>query len=1266
METAYYYRATRNPSMKQTALAALAVSLAFLLLTIGAAGQELASLTGVVTDSTGAVIPDARVQLVDTKTNASYEAKTNSVGAYTFVKLLPGPGYQLTVTREGFEVLTISDIYIAVGATHTTNAQLQVGKVSEKVDVSAAGAAVSLNTTDSVIGNNIDMHGVHELPIEARESPLALLDQQPGVVDTNVANDPNSSREGAVTGARGDQNNVTLDGLDVNDFATGQAFVTVGDAPVDSIQEFRVETANPLAASGRGSGAQIELVTKSGTNQWHGSAFEYLRNTVTEANTFFNNRDNISKPKLNRNSFGANLGGPVKKDKLFFFFNYQGRRDAREDSVVTVVPLDSFRNGNVSYINSGAGCTNLSRVNTQPSCISTLSTAQIRAQGLDPGQDPSTGLPGPDSTLLSFINSRYPHANDLTAGDGVNTGGFRFNAPVGRTINDYVARVDYNLTNKMKLFGRFSILRDTAGDDQNFLAPIEFPGDPLTRQIVDTSYAYVIGHTWTVSNSMVNQLFYGETRSQLNFPVLFNPAGTNSFTFGPVTAPFASAQVQRRTVPVPVLRDDFTYVRGKHNIQVGGTFKPIRTRSTQISDFNFATIGLGGNLTSLAAGNQPSDILQDPAALNLWDQDFSFALGRFASVDTNINYDRSLQPLPLGTGHRRDYRYYETEIYLQDSWRMRTDLTMTYGLRWQYYSVPYETSGLEAIPNQGFNQFFSPRLQDGPQGIPGPFPFVTYDLGGKANHEPGLYHPDWRDFAPRLSFAYNPGATSGFMGRLLGDRKTVIRAGAGVVFDHPVANALNFIQDQASYLFFQTVNNPTPGDLATDPRFTDIQTVPSNTPPVVTRPAIPFVSSGVPFGAAVGASNYAIDPNFKTPYSLSYTFGIQRELPGNFLFEANYFARLGRRLLAQADAGQVVNFKDPASGHFLAGDFADLSKQLRTGLDPNTTAVNPEPFFENQIFPGATQIVAQALQTLVVRGDLADTVQQLDAFGVLTPGVGLNPQFPTNAYITNKSFSSYNGLLATLHKRLSNNLQFDFNYTYAHSIDNISAPANNVFGSSNFAGGLICDVTNLRVCRGSSDFDITHNIGATGIYQLPLGRGHRFGGSVPGWTNQLIGGWQIATIVNWHTGFAFQTVSNAFPLSFFNNVPAIFNGDKAAVATHIHTDPASGAVQLFANPARALSAYSGPLGLQAGPRNNLRGPGYSNLNLGVAKHFPIRENMQLEFRADAYNAFNHVNFNLPGVVGNVGTADITDPTQFGVITTAAPSRQMQFALRLDF
>jgi hypothetical protein len=309
-----------------------------------------------------------------------------------------------------------------------------------------------------------------------------------------------------------------------------------------------------------------------------------------------------------------------------------------------------------------------------------------------------------------------------------------------------------------------------------------------------------------------------------------------------------------------------------------------------------------------------------------------------------------------------------------------------------------------------------------------------------------------------------------------------------------------------------------------------------------------------------------------------------------------------------------------------------------------------------------TDLIAQFFNGLAFRGDLGDTVQALDFFSLLPPGVGLHPQFATNLYITNKSYSNYNGLLLSLHKKQSHGLQYDLNYTYSHSIDNISAPANQAFGS-NGAGGIICDAINLTACRGDSDFDVRHVISINGLYDLPFGRGKTFAGNASGWLNQLIGGWQLSGILGWRTGLAFQTVANSFPISFANNVPAIFNGNTSAIQTNVHLDPATKQVQLFKDPTAALAAFSFPTGLQSGSRNNLRGPGFSNLDFGVAKHFPIRERLALEFRADAFNVFNHANFGLPGVSS---TADINLPNTFGVITTVGAPRVMQFALRLDF
>ncbi len=283
--------------------------------------------------------------------------------------------------------------------------------------------------------------------------------------------------------------------------------------------------------------------------------------------------------------------------------------------------------------------------------------------------------------------------------------------------------------------------------------------------------------------------------------------------------------------------------------------------------------------------------------------------------------------------------------------------------------------------------------------------------------------------------------------------------------------------------------------------------------------------------------------------------------------------------------------------------------------------------------------------------------------GLLPANVGLDPQFSSQLYFGNKSYSNYQGLLTSLHKKLSHGLQFDFNYTYSHSIDNNSTIANNATGTNLTGGygGFLCDAIQLGSCRGNSDFDVTHLISADGLYDLPVGRGRWLGSNMPGWLNQIVGGWQVAALSRWNTGFAFTTISQAFPVSFNANSPSVFIGKRSDLKVNIHTD-ANGAIQLFADPTKAFNAFTGPIGLQGPTRNNLRGPRFFNTNLSLNKHFKIKESLGLEFRAEAYNAFNHTNFSLPPG----GVADTTNPSTFGVITSTAGARVMQFSLRLDF
>jgi hypothetical protein len=1233
--------------------------------------QQTSGVNGVITDKTGGVMSGVRVALDNSLLGSHQETTTNDLGFYQFLHITTAAGYQLTFTREGFQTVVVSDVTLGVASVATYNEKLELGRVSQTIEVKSAGES-TLNTTDATVGNVIDARSVEELPSQFRLSPANLLSLQAGVNDA-----------GSITGARIDQGNITLDGLDVNDQATGQQFTSTILISIDSLQEVRTVTAGETSDYGRSSGGGIDMVTKSGTNDWHGNAREYHRNTLFAANGWFDNKDGVARAPLIRNQFGGSLGGPIKKDKLLFFFDYEGLRRAASEDIERSVPTASFAAGNLSYINGNAGCDGTARLNTNPGCISTLTPAQVAL--IDP-----QGV-GPDQALLTAISSRpYPPPNDPSGGDGINSEGFRFTAPEHQTQDLYTTRVDYTFSSKHKLFFRGSVARE--GEDDYFNTDIvEFPGDPAPDERDRFGeYALSLGWTWTKSADLVNDLSAGLVRTVLVFPALHAPTYPNAFIFGgPLSNPYLGSASQSRNVPVPEFRDTLIWTRGKHTLEFGTDIKLIRQISALKNDFNFISIGLGGYNGSLDAPGEPlrpADLNSDPSAISNWDNAFPFLLGRYAEVTTNFNYSKSGVPFPNGTGKNRDYNYNEFEFYAQDSWKIRSDLTLTFGLRWDLHTVPYEVNGYQSVPTVNENVYFATRASDALSGISGPnaVPFVSYGLGGAANNQPGYYNPDYKDLGPRLGVAYNPSARDGLLGSIIGDRKTTIRLGGAILYDR-IAGGASFNLDQNTFLFDNQINNPlgVPNDpvaaLQNDPRFTGYNSLPTSgfipQSPNITAPNTPSVVNGVPIGTSVFGgfpSFFQFDRNTKTPYAIVLNFGFQRELPGNFLLEANYVGRLGRRLLAVGDAATITNFKDTTSGQFLRDAFGQLEKQVQNG-QPLTA----QPWFENQMGGTAfcqtffgnlglncTQVVGEALTQYVSKGDLSDTVAQLAEAGLLDYNVGLPGQTAANGYMGNYASSNYNALLLTLRKRISNGLQFDFNYTLSHSIDNVSEITTNYVNYTFNGAGLVCDLNNLRTCRASSDFDARHIISANYIYDLPFGRGRSHMADAPRALDYIVGGWSWSGIVSWRTGYPFNVDTGAFPTAFTLDSPALVVSGQG-LQGGIHTD--SGNLQFFKDVNNALNSLSFPEGGLIGNRNAFNGPGFWNVDMGVSKGFamPWSEKQKLVFRWDSFNTFNHPSFNPPGSSGSNST--LSNLSTFGLITsTSSVPRVFQLALRYEF
>jgi TonB dependent receptor len=747
------------------------------------------------------------------------------------------------------------------------------------------------------------------------------------------------------------------------------------------------------------------------------------------------------------------------------------------------------------------------------------------------------------------------------------------------------------------------------------------------------------------------------------------------------------------------VRDDFNWQIGSHSITFGGTFKFIKTDSDLTSNFNNVLGGLTGGLAGgLDAAVRPANIYTSSAGIATTDYDQLFAttLGAIGSISTNFDYNNQGVALAAGSGSHRAYRYFETEAYVGDTWKVSPKLTVSYGLRYQLYSVPYEAHGNESVQFDQNTQkpilvdnFINTRLAQIGSAAP-VLPISSYKLGGKANNGPNLYDPSYKDFAPRIAFAYNA------------NPKTVVNASAGIVYDRTVINAVNFLQDQLSYLFSNTstVNLGSGSSvdqvLATAPRLgSNLAFNPSLVPaPLpVKAPFSPFVdANGTPFGLATGQVNFITNQNLKDPYSIALNTGIQQELPGHMILRLNYVGRFGRRLLATADANQVIDVPDTSgrSTQSMAQAFAGLTTQLRAVVPVGS--LTAQPWFENVLggagyaaangLPNTTNLIAALVGALGSRGDISDMLQTLANYtynfgftGLLPNNIGIPSQFGTNAYLTNKGFSEYHGMLLTLNKNLSQGLRFDFNYTWAHSIDNTSLAANNNPLTSATPTGLICDVLQHRACRGSSDFDVRQEISSNFVYDLPFGHGREFLATTPRWMDEAIGGWSISGLPSYRTGVAMNSLSDAFLASFENDDPAIFTGNRRDLRVKINTDHSSNTVYGFAGglagATKALNDFQGPVGIQYGQRNLFNGPGAFYFAAGLAKTFPvISEKVNLQFRADAFNVFNHPVFAAPvlNIVNNASPFGQITATSTGGGTAAVPdgARVAQFSLRLEF
>ncbi len=1281
--------------------------------------QSTTSLRGTVTDAKGAVVSGANVTITSPATGFMRSARTDDTGNYQFLQIPPAP-YVVTANAPGFSTFKQENVTLQVNTPATLNIALQVQGGTVTVEVTAAAPIV--NTTDATIGNAFTARQLTSLPAEGRD-PVAILSLQPGVAFIGNNVDQNDdSRGGSVSGARSDQTNVTWDGLDNNDQIEGKAFQGAMRATLDSLQEFRVTTSSANADSGRSSGAQVSLVTKSGTNVFHGSLYEYHRPSFATANDYFNKLAQLQSGEPNkpgfllRNTFGTSVGGPLKKDRVFFFATYEGQRTRETDQLLRTVPSDNLRNGIVQYPcstaldpNCVAGSPNANgfQVGSDPrlgpdQLLVTLTPGQFAAT--DPNCTTSCPLgPGANPAVLNVFQ-QYPHPNSDSAGDFFNLRGFTFAGAHPRKLDTYIVKLDFKLDNagKHSLFVRGNLQND------NESLPPQFPGQPANDFLTNNTKGIAVGYTAVLRDNLINNLRYQFVRQGLGDHGLTGQAVAD---FRGVDDPVGITRTTNSNVPVHNIVDDISWVRGKHTLQFGtnwrfitnNRFSNLHNASDALTNvFWLDNAGIAGTGSSLDPGAFPNYPAVDPAFSTNYDFAVAAVAGLLTQADINFNQDKNGNLLAPGSLIARHFRSFEAEWYVQDAWRIKPNLTVTLGLRHSILQPPYETNGNQVAPSFSLHDWFNQRGQDMQRGVVPNLPDISLNVSGPANNGKPYWDWDYKDFAPRAAIAYSPNFDSGLMHKLFGSNgKSSVRLGYGLYFDHFGQGVVNTFDRQGSFGLSTLITNAAATQsVDCTARFSGLFTLPNGT--FCGQNYNPAAPGAFPVTPPTGFSDgsfsiyWGLDDKLKTPYSHVFDFSFTRELPKNFVVEASYVGRLGHRLLQEVDLAMPLDLVDPAShtDYFTAA--TQLAKAVDAGVDINTLA--NIPYWEN-LFPGATGAEApsltlnfgstcapgaypaapsatQAIYDLYscFRGNETTALEILDrgCIPACSAANGGEPfaywdnQFSSLYAWRSQGASAYHALQLSLRRAMANGLQFDFNYTFSKSIDQGSnAERVSSYETPNGTGGFGDQIINAwfpRQQRAVSDFDMRHQINANWVWQLPVGRGKRFGSTLNGLGNAILGGWDLSGVYHWSSGLPFGiSPGGGWATNWELQGFAVKTGDVGKVGRY--TD-SSGNPNIFKNKDQARNAFRFPYPGETGQRNVLRGQGYFEVDSGLGKTWNVTERQTIQFRWEVFNLTNSVRFDA---AQSANFFDATSSTNFGAYGfTLTKPRVMQFALRYEF
>ncbi len=1178
------------------------------------------SVSGSVADPSGAVIPNAKLTLVDEQKGFSFTGTSDSSGGYVIRQVPPGT-YKLSVEAQGFRQETRTGIKLDISQNVTVNFALQVGAVSQTLQITAE--APLLSTQDAVTGQTVDRKFINDLPLISRSvTDLAFL--TPGITEVDTSCQGCTANNFISNGGRNATSDMLLDGVTVTNFEQNSGIQVPTYTPsVDAVEEFTVQQTNFSAEYGFSGGTIVNMVTRSGTNQFHGSAYEFFRNQKLDANDWFNNQGGVPIAPLRNNNFGGTVGGPIKKDKLFFFFDYDGTRSRTGSTHQFGVPSAAERTGNFGELcgYSGGSFDSAGRCSSDDGQLWDPYTGVYDAdQGgpvrsgyipfnniatyMSPGSPVLNGtpfqLPARPGNLIDPVALKLiqyyplPNLNVGTAAYNPYTNWVGSGANQGSN-NQYDIKIDYRFNDANLLSGKYS----RQGNFSHGFNCYGNVADPCTSGPTDsTAHLAALNFTHTFSPTVLLNLAWGFTRGAVfthsiagDFPdidpvkLLGMPQymDTSGVPFIPSinlqssynTSGLNSIGTQgwsylRQGQETHHLLGTVSWVRGPHELKFGAEGRMHRDNFTQpgVPGGEFYYDFTGTSEFPFSGGG---------------DSLASFLIANGGPGTSSSGYE---VPNLVST------QSFQAGGFVQDNWKASKKLTVNIGMR---YDLDFPRTERYNRMNGLDPSVVSPLQVPGLGTLHGGEIFASPD-----NRSPG-YNTSYTTFGPRLGIAYQP------------LDKTVIRAGYGIYYSSVRSGAAGVgppgYQGYDEYTpWINTYQNDgvTPFGRLNNPFPAGIKLPPGS-------------SLGLLNDVGFGAVGPIPSIDSAVPYEQSWSFGIQRELPRNFLVDANYIGKSGRHLYFAGAGG--LNYLGPQIEHYSLSQIADLNTYV------------PNPFFG---------IITDPNSSLS-----SPTVQQSQLQLPFPQFTGFSGDSPPWAN------SIYNALQLRVEKRFSHGLQALVTYTWSKSIDDASSTD----GSVTWLGGISSgpqDPNNRRLERSLSTFDIPRVLQFSYTYELPIGRGKAIGGNMPKVLDAVVGGWQTNGIWRFTDGRPMLlSVSGDQPLPSYGfqrpnlTGPLLCNHGSDFLTNY------------FSNPDVAVAPPPYTIGNAPRSVGSCRQPGQANATLSLFKNFTLsrlREGAKLQFRFEAFNALNHPQFAGPDTQVNGGN--------FGVITSTANSpREVQLALK---